>query len=184
VVVFQLYKHYHTEALDIATRMGCSQFDKVEFFTAIESICIQTFKPTTIILSAFRETGLWLFNPDIVLDKLQPIRVPLRQHTPIPGLQLDDLPSTPTTLCLLQYYADSLVSTLPPPSPTSNRHLQQYLKWSLAIPQSTALALQDLENTKAAVWRETISKSCEITQADNLYHRQRLSRKSQWFESR
>jgi len=149
VVVFQPYKHYHAEALDIATRTGCSQFDKVEFFTAIESIRMQTFKPTTI-LSAFRETGLWPFNPDVVLNKLQPITVPLRQHTPIPGPQLDDPPSTPTTLCSLKYHADSLVSTLPPLSPSSNRHLQQYLKGSLAIAQSGALALQDLENTKAA----------------------------------
>jgi len=36
----------------------------------------------------------------------------------------------------------------------------------------------------AGVRREPISKSCEITQADNLNRRRRLSRKAQCFKSR
>jgi len=122
VVVFQPYKHYHSEAVDTATRTGCSQFDKIEFFTAIESIRTQTFKPTTI-LSAFRKTGLWPFNPDIVLDKLQPISAPARPSTPIPGPQLDSSPTTPKTLRSLKQHADSLAFDLNEIPPSSFLHL-------------------------------------------------------------
>ena len=150
VVVFQPYKHYHGEAVDAATRTGCSQFDKTEFFTAIESIRTQTFKPTTI-LSAFRKTGLWPFNPDMVLDKLQPIPAPARRpSTPIPGPQVDSSPTTPKTLRSLKQHADSLAFDLNEIPPSSYLHLQKYLKGSLAFAQSGALALQHLEDTKAA----------------------------------
>ena len=69
VVVFQPYKHYHAEAIDEATRTGCTDFSKLEFLSAITAIRKKTFKYTTI-LSAFRQTGLIPFNPEIVLDKL------------------------------------------------------------------------------------------------------------------
>ena len=65
VVVFQPYKHFHAEAIDAATRTGCSDFNKLEFLTALSSIREQTFKKTTV-LSAFRQTGLIPFNPEIV----------------------------------------------------------------------------------------------------------------------
>ena len=35
---FSLTKQYHTEAIEAATRTGCTDFDKVEFLTAINSI--------------------------------------------------------------------------------------------------------------------------------------------------
>jgi len=47
---------------------------------------------------------------------------------------------------------------------------------------TSAIALTQLSQApifKKAVRREPISKTCEITQADNLYRRQRLSRKAQ-----
>ena len=69
VVVFQPYKHYHAEAVDAATRTGCSDFNKVEFLAAIHSIRRQTFEWSTII-SAFLQTGLIPYNPAIVLDRL------------------------------------------------------------------------------------------------------------------
>ena len=69
VVVFQPYKHFHAGAIDAATRTGCSDFNKLEFLAALTSIREQTFKKTTV-LSAFRQTGLIPFNPEIVLSKL------------------------------------------------------------------------------------------------------------------
>lgn len=69
VVVFQPLKHYHAEAIDHATRTGCSDFNKVEFLSAITSIRDQAFKPATI-LSSFRKTGLIPYNPRIVLSIL------------------------------------------------------------------------------------------------------------------
>ena len=70
VVVFQPLKHYHTEAIELATRTGCSDFNKIEFLSAISSIRQQAFKRTTI-LSSFRKTGLIPFNPDVVLSQLR-----------------------------------------------------------------------------------------------------------------
>ena len=81
VVVFQPYKHYHTEAVKAATSSRCSEFDKVEFLDRIDSICQQTFKTSTIC-AAFRATGVIPYNPDIVISKFGEA-----QATPIlPGI--------------------------------------------------------------------------------------------------
>ena len=69
VVVFQLYKHYHAEAIDAGTRTGCSDFNKLESLAALTSIREQAFKETTV-LSTFQQTGLIPFNPEIVLSQL------------------------------------------------------------------------------------------------------------------
>jgi len=44
VVVFQPLKHFHAEAIDRATRTGCSEFNKIEFLSALTSIQDQAFK--------------------------------------------------------------------------------------------------------------------------------------------
>jgi len=44
------------------------------------------------------------------------------------------------------------------------------------------VSLGNKENYQYTVRREPISKSCEITQADNLNRRRRLSRKAQCFK--
>ena len=38
VVMFQPFKHYHKQAVEAATRTGCTDFNKVEFLNAIDSI--------------------------------------------------------------------------------------------------------------------------------------------------
>jgi hypothetical protein len=43
VVLFQPYKHYHAEAIDEATRLGCDSFNKAEFLASLASIRDQTF---------------------------------------------------------------------------------------------------------------------------------------------
>ncbi|EMD86643.1 hypothetical protein COCC4DRAFT_200460 [Bipolaris maydis ATCC 48331] len=45
---FQPYKHWHAQAVDHATRTGCTAFNKIKFLAAIESIRAYTFKPRTI----------------------------------------------------------------------------------------------------------------------------------------
>ena len=64
--VFQPLKHYYKCAVEKATRIGCTNFNKVEFLNAIYSIRVQTFKRSTIIHS-FKNTGLIPFNPLIIL---------------------------------------------------------------------------------------------------------------------
>jgi hypothetical protein len=65
---FQPYKHWHSEAVDAATRTGYILFNKVEFLAVIDSIRQQTFKRITI-RSGWQKTGLVLYNPKVVLDK-------------------------------------------------------------------------------------------------------------------
>jgi hypothetical protein len=78
---FQPYKHWHSEAVDAATRSGCTSFNKVEFLAAIDSIRRQTFKRTTI-RSGWQKTGLVPYNPDVVLRKLREMEINSFQAIP------------------------------------------------------------------------------------------------------
>jgi hypothetical protein len=51
--------------VEVATRLGCDDFNKVEFLNAIQLIRRKTFTETTIKAS-FREAGLYPLNPDLV----------------------------------------------------------------------------------------------------------------------
>jgi hypothetical protein len=70
VSCFQPYKHWHAEAVDSATRTGCTAFNKVEFLAALKSIRYRTFKKDTI-KRGWRETGLIPYRPDVVLRKIR-----------------------------------------------------------------------------------------------------------------
>ncbi|RPA73509.1 DDE-domain-containing protein, partial [Ascobolus immersus RN42] len=69
VMIFQPYKHFHSKAIEEATRLGNPDFDKIEFLANLTSIRQQAMKETTI-RSSFRATGLEPFDVDLVLDKL------------------------------------------------------------------------------------------------------------------
>ncbi|KAJ5543815.1 hypothetical protein N7513_003398 [Penicillium frequentans] len=83
VGVFNVYKHYHSEAIEAATLTGCMKFSKQDFLAAISEIRTKTFKLHTIRLG-FKSSGIWPINPSIVCDKL----VEYRPQTP-------SLPSSP-----------------------------------------------------------------------------------------
>jgi hypothetical protein len=78
---FQPNKHYHREAVNQATRMGNRDYSRIDFFADLEEIRKQTFKESTI-KSAFKKTGIWPFNPEIVLQKLKEFEP--QYHTPPP----------------------------------------------------------------------------------------------------
>lgn len=67
---FQPYKHWHAQAVDNATRTGCTSFNKTEFLAAIESIRAHTFKPRTI-QKGWRDTGLYPLNATIIKANIQ-----------------------------------------------------------------------------------------------------------------
>ena len=69
VVIFQSFKHYHRQAVEAATRTGCTNFNKLEFLDAIHTIRSRTFKPSIIILE-WRQSGLIPYNPKIALQKI------------------------------------------------------------------------------------------------------------------
>jgi hypothetical protein len=62
VVVFQLFKHFHVKAVNNATYIGCSDFNKLEFLAAINEIRQHTFKKH-LILSSFQQYGIIPYNP-------------------------------------------------------------------------------------------------------------------------
>jgi DDE superfamily endonuclease len=69
VVIFQPYKHYHSEALDRAIRIGFDEFTVQDFLQELDGIRRQTFKASTV-MSSFRATGLVPYDPVVVLSKL------------------------------------------------------------------------------------------------------------------
>ena len=147
VVVFQPFKHYHAEAVEAATRMGCGDFDKVEFLDKIDSIRQQTFKVSTI-QSAFRATGLIPFNPSIVISKLREA-IPLNTYAPA----ADPSPSSsgiPLNIPSLRVQGEELLRDAQNMSPEFQLRLKEVHQGGLALAQSGALAKEHMENMKAA----------------------------------
>ncbi|KAF2189448.1 hypothetical protein K469DRAFT_700638 [Zopfia rhizophila CBS 207.26] len=67
--------------VEVEVRHGTDDFNKVEFLYYIHWIRKQAFKPATI-KSAFKKTGIWPLNGDIVIDRL--LTVDVRRATPPP----------------------------------------------------------------------------------------------------
>jgi len=156
VVVFQPLKHYHAEAIDHATRTGCSDFNKIEFLAAITSIRAQAFKKSTIV-SAFRKTGLIPYNPQLILSQLPIYTPPSPSYNPptTPPPIIPEVTTTPHTVHSLQQHA-AYLRNQDPVSPTFQRNLNQFIKGSLAQAQAGAQAYTDLSNTKAAEQARTL----------------------------
>ena len=152
MVLFQPYKDYHAQAVEAATRIGCGDLEKIEFLDQIDSIRQQTLKPSTI-QSAFRATGLIPYYPSIVISKL-------REATPTPpprSLQLPASgPSIPLTIPSLKAQEEELLRDARVMSPDFQMPLKLVLQGGLALAQSGALALEHMENSKAAekAWSE------------------------------
>ena len=164
VVVFQPYKHYHAEAVEAATRMGCSDFNKIEFLDQIDSIRQQTFKPSTI-QSAFRATGLIPYDPSIVISKLREAAPTLPPRSLQPS---GSGPSIPLTIASLKAQGEELQREARDMSPDFQMRLKLVLQGGLALAQSGALVMEHMENTKAA------EKACsERRKAQNRRQMQR-----------
>jgi hypothetical protein len=150
VVMFQPYKHYHTKALDVAVRDGCTRFNKVEFLSAIDEIRRQTFKESTI-KSAFRKTGIVPFKPSTVLSQFQspaesepttPSRSSTGRHNP------DVLKTTPLTIRSLKRQSEFLYENAPQDNPEFTEVLDKFIRGSIL--QSTELlqSMRDLSRTR------------------------------------
>ncbi|KAJ5543879.1 hypothetical protein N7494_005158 [Penicillium frequentans] len=81
VGVFNVYKHWHSQAIEEATATGCTKFTKTEFLAAINSIRQKTFKNSTIS-NGFRLTGIWPVNAAVVCDQLVSYD-PRKERTPL-----------------------------------------------------------------------------------------------------
>jgi hypothetical protein len=70
VVLFQPYKHWHKQAVNEATRTGCTKFDAMEFFSNINSIRTNTFKRSSI-RAAWKQAGIVPWSPSKVINRLK-----------------------------------------------------------------------------------------------------------------
>lgn len=110
VVVFQPYKHYHSEAVNRAARLGCSDYNKLEFFNDFEYFRRQALSPGTI-RAAFEKTGIWPINAAIVVAfvraRIEAIRrAPARTPTPPPTYDI----TTPRTVRTLKRHSGTILN--------------------------------------------------------------------------
>jgi hypothetical protein len=86
-MIFQSFKHFHVKAVNNATYIGCSDFNKLEFLVVINRIRQYTFKKHSL-LSSFQQCGIVPYNPQVVINKVQeylPSENPVRPVTPLNG---------------------------------------------------------------------------------------------------
>jgi hypothetical protein len=148
VVVFQPFKHYHKQAVEAATRTGCTDFNKVEFLNAIDSIRRQTFKKRTI-LSAWEQAGLYPYNPKIVHQKLESSR-PQTLQPVICNMTINLTTPTPTTVRSYKQWSMKLRKAAELGRPVNKYRLLKYLDVADANMALWTLAEEDLTMLTAA----------------------------------
>jgi len=148
VVVFQPYKHYHAEDVEKATRTGCGDFNKSEFLDTIDTIHLQTFKPSTV-RSGFRATGLIPYNPEIVISKLREATLPPSQAVLTSGPSASPS-SIPLTIPTLNAMGEELQLEAKELSSSFQHKVKLVLEGGLTLAQSGALAMDHMEHTRAA----------------------------------
>jgi DDE superfamily endonuclease/Tc5 transposase-like DNA-binding protein len=153
VVVFQPLKHYHAKALDVMVRDGLVNITKIEFLSCIQQVRIQAFKQSTI-LSAFRKTGIWPFNPQVVLQILEARQATRTPTPPSSSGALHSSPfATPLTLRQINKVADKLGNVLQEDEeldPEFAYNLGRFIRGSLSLATELVQTKRDLGRTKMA----------------------------------
>ena len=148
VGVFQPFKHYHTEAIDQAVRLGDTQFSKLEFLAAFQTMRTQTFKSSTI-RHAFRETGIVPLNPEMVLAKIRHKQAQSQTafHTPSPPpLPLNQrTPQGPDSVVKYGQKLQRALAKMGPKDIINPEQLQQFIKGSITMAHKLELADRDLK---------------------------------------
>ena len=115
-------------------RDGLTNITKVEFLACIQDIRKQAFKVDTI-KSSFKKTGIWPFNPQVVLEKIDerlgrsttPLSKPLLGSSPI---------GTPVTLRQI-WKVGSSIERLAKPGitlmPEHNREIDTYVNLGITL---------------------------------------------------
>jgi DDE superfamily endonuclease len=164
VVIFQPYKHYHSEALDRAIRIGFDEFTVQDFLQELHGIRKQTFKTSTVI-SSFRATGLIPYDPAVVLDKLMsvPDQDDWMYETCDTGLDLDITPDeeswltdqiTPQNVRQFEVAQADIyrsMMNLTGEFEDFRYQLGKFMKGALATAQTGQLAIDELTAVRRAV---------------------------------
>ena len=70
IILFQPFKYYHRQAIKMAMRTGCTNFNIIEFLHALYRMRMAIFKQSSIT-SGQEKTSLILYNPELILTKLR-----------------------------------------------------------------------------------------------------------------
>ncbi|BCR85148.1 transposase [Aspergillus chevalieri] len=164
---FKQYKHYHGQAVTEAAILGWSDFEKREFLTVLPGIRKETFKTHTI-QSAFRDCGIFPFDPSPVMDDLE------KQAEPIPDLQIWDgdsissgsAQSSPKTIRQLRKEIskaraslDKIDGHLSALSPGLNRRLERIFSGGLTQAESSDQTAMELDRYLKAAAHQSKPKS-------------------------
>jgi hypothetical protein len=158
VVVFQPYKHYHTKALNVAVRDGCTRFNKVESLSAIGEIRRQTFKESTIKF-AFRKTGIVPFKPSVVLSPFPSQESSAESEPTTPSRSStggrhtgnpDILKTTPLTIRSLKRQSEFLYENAPQDDPEFTEVLDKFIRGSVLHSTERLQSMRDLSRTRLA----------------------------------
>ena len=142
---FQPFKHYHSEAVDMAVRLGSSDFDRLDFLAAFNWMRSQTFTSSTIT-SAFKKTGFVPYNPELVLTKVRSLKqATTPESQPVPVLA-QTLHSAQDVIKFGQWFQDLLAKQAFVIPQGMRKPLAQFVKGSIANSFSRSIAERDLEN--------------------------------------
>src|SRR6266536_949841 len=156
MVIFEPFKHWHKIAVNNTTRTGYTKFNKTEFLNAIDSIRAKTFKKNTI-LSSWRKSGIFPYNPNVVLTKLreyEPYKERYQREqnpvTPSPSCTPESrTPNTPNTVRRLQLQIDEF-QALPNLPPSYKRRFNKIAKGAVALGLREKLYEKQLSHTETA----------------------------------
>jgi hypothetical protein len=103
------YKKAHRNVLHAAMQTCCENLNKIEFLRVLQGIRTAALRDTSIAL-AFRNTGIYPYNPAIVLDMLddQPASRPSTPQPSIPQTQVT-VPHTPKSIQAHRHQGNSLL---------------------------------------------------------------------------
>ena len=149
VGIFQPMKHYHSDVIDDAVRLGSDNFNKQDFFAAFTDMRAKAFTRSNI-LSAFEHTGLIPYSPKMVLDKISGWQPPSKEPTPDPFGSSPSFQGTPHGPKQLFRRGRELQRGLEDFYLPEDRRkkMDQYLKGSLEAANSLALAERDIAATQ------------------------------------
>jgi len=125
--------------------------NKVEFLHCIYWIRKQAFKPATI-KSAFRKTGIWPLNADVVIDQLPTVDVRRATPTPPPTAAPVSPPTPVSAVDILQYTKEHLQGVDPYTGDVGllNHRVTKLAKAAVAVAAAREVAETDLRRQTIA----------------------------------